>query len=249
MLPEKGLPPEGPWIMGGRTRQERRRIQTPHCHERGQLLGTERGVFAVRTERALWMVGPGQVLWIPAGVLHEARSHGAFAGWSLYVRRESGDAPFLSSATPLFTALARRLTGPDWSTHHARIAELLWAEFLLLPSATLSLPWPSHPGLRRVTERLHDAPEDRRDQKDWATLAALSPRGFVRHFRAETGLSFSAWRQRARVLAAQARLAGGESVTQAAYAVGYDSLGAFAAAFRAATGYSPRAWVARSVSR
>jgi AraC-like DNA-binding protein len=58
-------------------------------------------------------------------------------------------------------------------------------------------------------------------------------------FRAETGLSFGAWRQRARLLSALQLLAENESVTQTAIAVGYASTSAFVAAFRRALGNTP----------
>lgn len=55
-------------------------------------------------------------------------------------------------------------------------------------------------------------------------------------------MQFSAWRQRLRILNAQEKLARGDHV---AAAVGYESLGAFAAAFKKNTGYSPSAYAQR----
>jgi AraC-like DNA-binding protein len=61
----------------------------------------------------------------------------------------------------------------------------------------------------------------------------------ARLFQKETGLSFAAWRQQARVLEAMGRLGGGAPVTQVALDLGYDSVSAFSAMFRRAAGASP----------
>ncbi|GBR18584.1 AraC family transcriptional regulator [Gluconobacter japonicus NBRC 3271] len=90
-----------------------------------------------------------------------------------------------------------------------------------------------------MTEVLCANPADRRAQKDWAALAGLSVRSFVRHFTAETQMPFSIWKQRLRILNAQERLVRGETVTSVAFSVGYESLGAFAEAFKKNTGLSP----------
>lgn len=71
----------------------------------------------------------------------------------------------------------------------------------------------------------------------------MSVRSFVRHFGTETGMPFTAWRQRLRILNAQERLARGEAVTSVAFDVGYESPGAFAAIFRKITGHSPAAYM------
>ena len=70
-----------------------------------------------------------------------------------------------------------------------------------------------------------------------------SAREVARLFLRETGMSFGAWRQQARVLEAMGRLGGGEPVTQVALDLGYDSVSAFSAMFRRAAGTTaaPRA--------
>ena len=73
-----------------------------------------------------------------------------------------------------------------------------------------------------------------------ADLATLDWNAYVaRRFAAETGLTFGAWRRRARLLAAIERLAGGEAVTVVALEAGYDSVSAFIHAFRRDLGVTP----------
>ncbi|XOT98243.1 helix-turn-helix domain-containing protein, partial [Alcaligenes pakistanensis] len=54
----------------------------------------------------------------------------------------------------------------------------------------------------------------------------------TRLFRQQTGMSFSEWRQQACLLAALAKLSAGQSVTQIALDLGYDSSSAFSTMFR-----------------
>jgi len=236
-----------PWLLGGHMKQDTRRVADRHAHERGQILSIESGVMAIRTEHAYWLIGPGQCLWLPPHILHEARSHGAVSGCSLYAHKARcttlPDEPFIAGGTRLLTALADRLSRDAgearWDAHIARLAECFWHEFLAAPRASVSLPFPKSEQLCRVANSLSDNPAAPRAQKDWARLAAMSLRSFVRHFTLETGLPFSVWRQRLRILNAQEKLARGESVASVALDVGYESLGAFATTFHKNTGYRP----------
>ena len=60
----------------------------------------------------------------------------------------------------------------------------------------------------------------------------------------ETGLTFAAWRQQARLLAATAMLAAGEPITRIAIELGYESTSAFTAMFRRTLGAPPSRYFA-----
>ncbi|GBQ73883.1 AraC family transcriptional regulator [Asaia bogorensis] len=247
MVPHEVTAHDAPWILGGHMEQGERREARPHVHERGQIFGIARGVMALRTQAAQWLIGPGQLLWLPPSLTHEARSHGAVMGWSLYVHPERCQAlpayPFLSRGSDLLNAqavrLARQARNPLWTPVVARLAESFWDEFLSLPQDTGALPFPQDARLRRVAQALTDNPSDRRSQPEWARLANMSQRSFVRHFAGDTGLSFSAWRQRLRIAHAYEKLAQGESVASAAMSAGYESFAAFSKAFIRLTGVLP----------
>lgn len=235
------------WLGGGTLAQETRRIAPRHHHTHGQIFGIESGVMVFHTERAFWSVGPGQVLWLPRDLPHEARSHGAMAGWTLYLHPSRcavlPDTPFLTEGPPLLNAQAERLArttqGKAVSVLTSRLAETFWDEWIALPRKRAALVIPSDPRLRRVTDHLETTPDDNRIQAEWAELAGMSLRSFVRHFRADTGTGFAAWLQKLRMIEAQRRLALGERVTDVALGVGYESIGAFSAVFTRLTGYRP----------
>ncbi|NHO32833.1 helix-turn-helix domain-containing protein [Acetobacter fallax] len=241
------------WLFGSPVRQTDRRTTDPHVHERGQIFVVESGVMAVITQSSYWLIVPGQLLWLPPGFVHEARSHGAIAGWSLYITAERCSSvahdPFVSDCTRLLLAQVERLSKnakeAACQASFTRLSESFWDEFLSIPRHSVSLPFPEDARLKRVTEALSAIPADPRSQQEWADMAGMSLRSFIRHFTAEMGMPFSVWRQRLRILNAQERLARRERVTDVAAAVGYESLGAFTAAFRKATGCSPSAHAQR----
>ncbi|MCH7794592.1 MAG: helix-turn-helix transcriptional regulator, partial [Proteobacteria bacterium] len=80
---------------------------------------------------------------------------------------------------------------------------------------------------------------DARGLDAWARAAGASPRTLARLFAKETGLTFRAWRQRARLLHALVELAARKPVTSVAFEAGYDSPSAFIAAFKREFGTTP----------
>jgi AraC-like DNA-binding protein len=82
-----------------------------------------------------------------------------------------------------------------------------------------------------------------------AERAAMSERSFTRRFTAEVGLSFRAWRQRARIIASLDLLNDGRPVKAIARTLGFASDAAYVAAFRELLGCTPHAFrLGRSVS-
>ncbi len=68
--------------------------------------------------------------------------------------------------------------------------------------------------------------------REIASLVAMSERTFSRCFHADVGLSFRAWRQRARIIASLDMLAANTSVKSIASNLGFASPAAYVSAFR-----------------
>jgi AraC-like DNA-binding protein len=68
----------------------------------------------------------------------------------------------------------------------------------------------------------------------------------MRAFAAEMGMPFGRWRQMARLFCALELLAQGESVTNAAFNVGYNSVSAFTQVFRTVFGKTPMKYFAEA---
>lgn len=219
----------------------------PHHHERAQLIHATAGTMRVATDDGVWVVPPQRALWMPAGVEHGIVMLSDTTMRTLYVRDDA--AAFMPSAckvmsvSPLLRELIVRATELpvqiDESGPAGHVVALILSELRGLQSLPLQLPMPRDARLRALCESLLEAPGDQRPLDAWAATINASARTLARRFQSETGLSFGAWRQQARVLEAMGRLGGGEPVTQVALDLGYESVSAFSAMFHRATGTSP----------
>lgn len=222
-------------------------VVLPHVHERAQLIYATAGAMRVSTDTGMWMVPPQRALWMPAGVRHSILMLSELSMRTLYLREDA--AAFMPQVcrvlpvSPLLRALIVRATelplNYDEDGPAGHVFALILAELHGLQSLPLQLPMPSDARLRALCQALLDAPGDPRTLGEWAKTLNASARTLARRFQSETGLSFGAWRQQARVLEAMGRLGNGAPVTQVALDLGYDSVSAFSAMFRRAAGASP----------
>ena len=219
----------------------------PHHHERAQLIHATAGTMRVSTDDGVWVVPPQRAVWMPAGIAHGIVMLSDTTLRTLYVRDDA--AAFMPAAckvmsvSPLLRELIVRATelplDYDESGPAGHVVALILSELRGLQSLPLQLPMPRDARLRALCQALLDAPGDQRPLEAWASTINTSARTLARRFQSETGLSFGAWRQQARVLEAMGRLGGGDPVTQIALDLGYESVSAFSAMFRRAAGAPP----------
>jgi len=220
----------------------------PHRHERAQLIFAAHGAMLVATSAGSWAVPPQRAVWMPGGIVHEIRMVGAVAMRTLYVRADAtarlpGGVRVLA-VSPLLRELILRAcalpTAYDEAGPAGRLMTLMLDEIAALPTVALDLPLPRDTRLGRICRALSAEPgATTRTLADWSREAGASPRTLARLFVKETGLTFAAWRQQARLLAATAMLAAGEPITRIALDLGYDSPSAFTAMFKRALGAPP----------
>jgi AraC-like DNA-binding protein len=201
----------------------------------------------VSTDEGVWVVPPQRALWMPAGVTHSIVMLSDTTMRTLYVRADAtGAMPAacrVLAMSPLLRELIVRATElPLQYDEHGpagHVVALILSELQSLQSLALQLPMPRDARLRGLCQALLASPGDARPIEAWAVTINASARTLARRFQRETGLSFGAWRQQARVLEAMGRLGGGEQVTHVALDLGYESVSAFSAMFHRATGVPP----------
>ncbi|UUX48132.1 helix-turn-helix transcriptional regulator [Nisaea acidiphila] len=222
-----------------------------HDHDRAQFVHAKSGMLQVWTEDGQWSVPSGMAVWVPAGVTHRVRAVGDAEFLSLYIRPAAPgerDVPVpdrcvVCTVPPLVRQLIQRLSalaeGGD-PARAARVADVLADELGDLERTDLHLPIPSDRRAAGVARALLDHPGDDRSIAAWGREVGASGRTLTRLFLAETGMNFSEWRARCRLIAALELLAAGTSVTSVALEIGYQSPSAFAAAFSRTFGMVPR---------
>jgi AraC-like DNA-binding protein len=222
----------------------------PQSAEWAQLIYATQGSLTVECPigERLWYVPAHRALWVPAGVLSSLRMRGAVRLRMLYLHEEfckgAPEANAINVAPLLHEAIVeavRRSVLPPDAPLAQLIAELLRAS----SSAPLMLPMPRDTRALRVANRLVADPAIQETLSELAHNAGAGIRTLERLFARETGMGFAAWRQRLRMLESLRLLLDCNSVASAAEAVGYESVSAFVAAFKATMGETPARWLRR----
>jgi AraC-like DNA-binding protein len=224
---------------------------TPHRHAWHQLLFASTGAMTVFGGRKSWMVPPGRAVLIPAGIEHSIRMWGEVAMRSLYFPGGSPAAAFKLQecraipVSPLLRELILRvveLAALDArETAEAHLMSVLMDELAAAPESPLVLPMPVDARALAAARYVSQNPDGGASPDRVARASGLGKRTMERLFRAETGLSFGLWRQKARLLDSLRALAEGAPVTSAAMEAGYSSVSAYIAAFKRTFGCTPGA--------
>lgn len=114
-------------------------------------------------------------------------------------------------------------------------------------AASTRPPLPSSVEMFDVAQAILRDPGAETSPAQHANSAGLSVRTMQRRFVAETGLTFTQWRIRARITASIDYLADGRRIGWVANRVGFDTTSGFTRAFTAAMGVSPRRYRAASI--
>jgi AraC-like DNA-binding protein len=219
----------------------------PHTHPTAQLVYASRGVMTVHTEVGTWVVPAHRAVWVPPDTEHRISMSGEVEMRTVYLARDLPIAQVSECSVVNVSPLLRELIlhavdrAPLYQTvpAHAHLIGLLVDQLEALPAVPLQLPTPRDPRAKRAASHLRENPADAASLERIARRAGASKRTLERLFLSETGMSFGLWRQQLRLMQALELLAAGESVTEVALAVGYDSTSAFISRFRQVLGTTP----------
>ncbi|MCM0754100.1 helix-turn-helix transcriptional regulator [Desulfovibrio aminophilus] len=222
-------------------------VNQPHRHLRAQLLHPLAGVMTITTDAGIWAAPAHLALWVPAGVEHQVRVYSQLSLNILCILPEA--APHmptecrLAPMSPLLRELmARACSLPrnyDPSGPEGRLMGVILDQLQTLSAPPLYLPVPRDIRLARLCRHIMEDPADQSTLPELAEWVGAADRTLLRLFLKETGMSFRAWRQQARLFVALGKLAAGEPVSSVALDLGYESQSAFIAMFRRALGTTP----------
>ena len=222
----------------------------PQSVEWAQLIYATHGSLAVESPvgERLWYVPARRALWVPAGVASSLRMRGTVRLRILYVHesrcKEVRESHAINVAPLLHEAILEAVQRSVLKSGEP-LSRLILELLLTSSSAPLMLPMPRDPRALRVANRLMHDPATRGTLQALAHEAGVGIRTLERVFALEAGMGFATWRQRLRMLESMRYLLDGDSVAIAAEAVGYESVSAFVAAFKATVGDTPGRWLRR----
>ena len=226
----------------------------PHAHTAHQLLFASSGAMTVTGDLTTWMIPPGRAVLIPTRTQHSIRMWGDVAMRSLYFPTSVAAPAFevescrVISVGPLLRELILRVAGigalDSRVAVEARLMSVLMDELVSARIEPLMLPLPSDPRALSVAQAVLQNPAEPATATMLARRAGLGVRTLERLFRAETGMRFGMWRQKARLLESVRVLVEGRSVTDAALESGYSRVSAYIAAFKQTFGCTPGSMLA-----
>lgn len=190
---------------------------------------------------------PGRGVWLPAGTPHAIRITGNVAARTLFIDPLArADLP-ASCQIVQISALLRELILTSLAlpesyvpgSRDERVYELILDEIRIMPVLPFHLPEPESEALRNLCQKIRQRPGESWNSSQAASILGMSERTLNRHFQQQTGLSYSEWVRRARLMEALLRLAQGQPVLRVALDLGYGSHSAFTAMFRRVMGISP----------
>jgi AraC-like DNA-binding protein len=234
-------------VAGGSWDLKQGHIIKRHSHPEDQLLFAAQGVMTVDTNQGVWVVPPLRAVWIPANTIHGVTMSGRVSMRTLYfLPKLCKSLPrkcLVINISPLLKELI--LHACTFAKLQSRVLperhliDLIVDQLKVVESIPIQLRHPIDLRARKLAETLSADPGDQRPLDDLCSECGASKRTMQRLFAEETGMSFSRWRQRLRLLRAMQQLAGGGSVTTAALDAGYNSTSAFIAMFRKQLGMTP----------
>lgn len=221
----------------------------PHSHDADQLAWIPGGV-RVSVGDSQWHLHGDHLAWIPALSEHEMQMAGVEEMFSLYLDpslrapQERWSRPLVLPADPIVTAIVESLCTRDVDQARLDASITLLREVLSSTTETYdALAVPAEPRARRIAETILDDPQDGRELEAWAAEFGVSTKTLLRAFVADSGLTFSQWRTRARIYASERLLSDGHSVQETSELIGYSTATGFIKSFRQVFGSTPAAYI------
>lgn len=221
-----------------------------HCHDVHQIEYAIGGVVEVQTPSARYLVPPQQAAWLPAGLEHQATMNSdvktVAVMFDASLIADGGDRARILAVSPLIREMmVYALRWPIDRPIGDAVSDRFFATLAHLVSealdheAPLSLPTSENPlaaaAMAYTTDHLDSA-----TAADVSRAVAVSERTLRRLFHDELGMPWRTYLLHARMLRAMALLASpGQSVRDAATAVGFESLSSFTRAFTQFCGETP----------
>lgn len=218
-----------------------------HSHRWGQFVHATRGTLAVNLTGARYIVPPEQGVWIPPNVEHEVIALNDVAVSSFYFdNAQLGELPKQACVLDVNAFLktliceASNISNDyDWQASDGRLLRLIRDRLGSAANVIFQLPYPQDARLLVILDKLQRDPSNKHDLKQWGDIVGASARSLSRLFKKQTGLSYSQWRIRLNIQLAITQLASGESVTNTALFLGYESASSFIYMFKKQTGITP----------
>lgn len=217
----------------------------PHVDATDELMFAPLGHAVIWAQDRTFHLCRNVALWIPAGVEHSARYDDDSLVVRLHFDQRVHGTPYRRPTEIVLTTRRAQLLLAHVRSHAEQPPSRELFDALVSGVEQIPLPEPSSQIPRAVASAMLADPADQRTVTQWADAHYTSATSLRRAFLAETGLTFSEWRTRARINASVELLARGRLVSTVAQQVGFTSTNGFILAFRRYFEQTPKAYALR----
>lgn len=213
-----------------------------HSHGAHQIVHAISGAMRVQVNDAMWFLPSGRALWIPAHVGHSISCLRRIEMRTVYLDNKQ---PYLFkkatviNVSPLMREILVRLSEGCEGRQISCLKSLLLDEIANMDVQQLNLPLPKDKRIAMIASHFLENPADHISLEDWAKQLGFSQRSLIRCIRAQTGMTFRELKRQTRIMLAIEKLSDGQSVTNIALDVGFQTTSAFIHAFGLITGSTP----------
>jgi len=224
---------------------EHRCSTAPHRHSEHVVVWPETRSATIVVDGELWPISLGEGAWLPAGTPHAVTNGSSSLVCCTHIHPlaaegEAGE-PRIVTVNAALREMLLHLAHTGMPRERRIRAQRVCLEMITdEASPPVTVPSPVDPRIRSLAEAILADPADDSSLEAWAWRTSMSARTIARAFRAETGMTFTQWRTRVRMIAAVELLGAGEPVGLVARRVGYATISAFSAAFSRTMGRPPR---------
>ena len=224
---------------------EHRCSTAPHRHSEHVVVWPESRSATITVEGKLWPLSLGEGAWLPAGTPHAVNGGNAALVCCTHIDpfawEEDGGEPRTVTVNTALREMLLHLAHTGMPRDRRLRAQRVCLEMIADEAQPpVRVPVPQDPRISALAESIMSDPTDDSSLEDWAWRTSMSARTIARAFRAETGMTFTQWRTRVRMVAAVELLAVGKPVGFVARRVGYATISSFSAAFSRTMGRPPR---------
>jgi AraC-like DNA-binding protein len=222
-----------------------------HSHDKHQLLYSAAGTLRLQVKGSCWLLPPQRAAWIRAGVNHQVKANTSIALRTVYLSQpltvEVEDPCRVFAVMPLAREmlLYAMRWGPERDPEDA-VANVFFQALSALcqewvkDTQPYRLPTGESPELQRAIQYVLEHLAAPLTLETAAQVARMSSRSLARRFSSEAQITWRQFLRDARMIRAMELLSvKGAQVTTTSLSVGFESLGAFTAAFKAFTGETP----------
>ncbi|MCB0164855.1 MAG: helix-turn-helix domain-containing protein [Anaerolineae bacterium] len=221
------------------------------------LLYASSGAFRLAVGQVQWLLPPQRAAWVAAHVPLRLSAAGPGTTSSVLFAEEAIPKPEFTSRVFAVSSLAREMLlyatrwGPDRDSANQTADSFFQALAAVCTDLAVDpdefwLPQAQSTELDQAMAYTLSHLADKLTLADVAAAAHISERTLARRFSAETGMTWSQFVHRARMIRAMELLASPDTkIIEVVYAVGYASVSAFNNAFRHFTGDTPSGYCKR----